>query len=105
MRGPRHRSSYGPPELLYYDMNSQDRWPGRTHLAGSFDPRRGVSLLYPVSDFPGSANAETMHLFVGSRTAAERLGGPRNSSRMEKQAPFIVHEDVGTQGRPERKSR
>src|ERR1019366_3073531 len=24
MRGPRHGRSYGPPELLHYDMDSQD---------------------------------------------------------------------------------
>ena len=43
-------------------MNSQDRDPDEHILAGSFAPRRGVSLLYPISDFPGSANAGKMHL-------------------------------------------
>src|SRR5271157_688699 len=33
MRGPHHGSSYGPPELLYYDMNLKATKPGRTRTA------------------------------------------------------------------------
>src|SRR5271166_6830587 len=33
MRGPHHGSSYGPPELLYYDMNLKATKPRRTRTA------------------------------------------------------------------------
>src|SRR5271157_5985965 len=88
-------------------MSSRDRWPGRTHRAGSFAPRRSVSLLYPISDFPGSANAETMHPLYSRALELQPngLGMPRTWLRKDKQAPFTVHEEVGTPGRPERVSR